>query len=129
MTSPTASAVRMYFWVISNVRWPARCWIATGSSPRMAIHVKPVPRRSWKRRRLRVSSVKVKRFAFDAGRLQVFAGVRGLPFLFAHLDDGPFALGFGVHGAEQREQHGLDRETPHALLPVFVCLMRPVLHS
>jgi len=47
MASPTASAVRMYFWVISKVVWPARCWIFSASSPRMAIHVSPVPRRSW----------------------------------------------------------------------------------
>jgi hypothetical protein len=43
----------MYFWVISNVVWPARCWILSTSSPRMAIQVRPVPRRSWKRRVLR----------------------------------------------------------------------------
>lgn len=60
-TSPNpsfmASPSRMYCSVVETEEWPARWRILSAGSPRTAIHVMPVARRSWKVKFFRVASV------------------------------------------------------------------------
>jgi hypothetical protein len=80
----------------------------------MTIQVRPLLRRSWKRRRF--AGVVCRGFAIDAGGLEVFAKAGGPPFLLAHVDDRAFAVRVGVHGAEQWEQLDLNGEAAHAVV-------------